>query len=498
MRRLTKRLLMLPALLCMTSCMSPRMNDGFCDYWYTTAGYNVLVQDTNDYNEIVENGFTDTAENNKSSFSLDTSTAAYTNIKSLVLDERRLPSTNAVMIEQMLNYFTYDYQIGENQDLAIYNEISNCPWNEDSKLVSIAVKAKEVKEEERLPMNLVFLIDVSGSMSDSIALIKSAFGALCEQLNSNDRVSIVTYANGVSTILDGAKGSDTQKIMSKVNSLRVGGGTNGSKGLQRAYSVAQKSFIAGGNNRIILATDGDFNIGISTQDELSEYISTQRDSGIYISILGFGNNNYHNSTAETIIKNGNGNMFYIHNEDEIFRLFEGGLAASLEVVAKDCKSLVTFDVNQVASYRLLGYENAMLSEEQYEDNTVDAGEICAGHVTVAMYEIKLTNNCDLSKNLFTSALHFKDPNTTEDKEVVASNALYNEIHSYDFTFQGMICEYALVLRNSKYKGTASLGHVLDLYDAFNEIYENDERKSEFYHLVEVTKLLIENRYVEEY
>lgn len=465
------------------------MNSGYT-HWpnsYASDASPARV-DTNSYTEIKENNFINTSENNKSTFSLCSSTGAYTNLKNLVMNYGTMPDKNAVIIEQMLNYFDYSYEPNENETLAIFNEVSDCPWNSDHKLASIAVKAKDA-EVPPGNNNFVFLIDVSGSMYSVLDMVKSSFEILTRNLSDNDRVSIVTYANGVSTVLDGASGKDRDLIISKVNGLMANGGTNGSGGIQKAYEIARKHFINDGNNRVILATDGDFNIGISDQTELQNYIADKRDSGIYLSILGFGMGNYHSDTAETLAKNGNGNMFYIDSERTANKLFGQDLMAAFEVVAKDTKTQVTFDSNQVASYRLLGYENALLSDDDFNNTQKDAGEILSGDVTVAMYEIVLNENADLTQSLFTSEIHYKDPKTSVDKELKNENAIYSATKSDDFVFQALVVEYGLVLRDSQYKGDATYNHVIGLYEEKSSIFNRDDNRKEFYNLVRATKAL---------
>ena len=477
-----------PFLLALGACDANGMCcDNVESYNYYPKSADEEIGDTNSYLDIKENRFTKASENNKSTFSMCSSTEAYTNIKNLI-NNGSLPNKNSVIIEQMLNYFSYSYQLNENENLGILNEVSDCPWNSSHKLASIAVKAKEV-ESISGNLNFVFLIDVSGSMSEELGNVKECFETLTKKLGDNDRVSIVTYANGVNTVLDGASAKDKDLITTKVNSLTASGGTNGSGGIQKAYEIAQKHFINGGNNRVILATDGDFNVGISNQGELEDFISSKRNTGIYLTILGFGMGNYHSSTAQTLARSGNGNVFYVNDRNEARKIFTNGIASVFEVVAKDTKTQIVFDVEQVNTYRLLGYENAMLTDEQFQDEKVDAGEVLSGDVTVAMYEIELTENADLTKSLFTSDIHYKDPKTNEDKFVKNDNAIHNSNYSADFTFQSMVVEYALVLRESKYKGDASLDHVIRMYNENSSNYTNDEDKVGFYTLLTKTKEL---------
>ena len=467
--------------------------DGYYNghYKYKTETDEGVKVDTNSYTEIKENDFIDTSKNNKSSFSLCSSTGAYTNIKNLI-DYDRIPDKDSVIIEQMLNYFSYSYSFNGDEALKIFNEVSDCPWNNEHKLASIALIAKDA-EVISGSCNFVFLIDVSGSMSDQMSKVKAAFNALVNNMGDNDRVSIVTYANGVSTVLDGAGSNEKQLILDKVNGLIASGGTNGSGGIQRAYEIASKHFISGGNNRIILATDGDFNIGISNQSDLESFISSKRDSAVYLSILGFGMGNNHGNTAETLAKNGNGNVFYIDNEDTARKLFEQGLNSVFEVVAKDVKTMVTFNANTVASYRLLGYENALLTEDDYYNTQKDAGEVLSGDVTVAMYELELKEDADLTGSLFSIEAHYKDPKTSEDKEVANDVAVYNSNRSEDFAFQALVVEFGLILRDSKYKGNSNFDYIIDTYENGLSVNCKDSEKDDFCQLVKRAKDLFRRR-----
>ena len=483
-----------PFLLALAACSggrsyAPDMADGYSS---APMGRNTKPQtDTNTYLAIKENDFIKTTVANKSSFSMCTSNGAYANMAGLI--ERGIkPSKDAVIIEQMLNYFSYSYQLNEGESLGVFNEVSDCPWNSGHKLASVAVKAKEVTSTGNF--NFVFLIDVSGSMYDEMGNVKTCFTTLIKGLSDNDRVSIVTYASGVNTVVDGASAKDKDTLIEKVNGLMASGSTNGSGGIQKAYEIASKHLINGGNNRVILATDGDFNVGISKTSDLEKFIANKRDSGIYLSVIGFGMGNYHDSTAQTLARNGNGNVFYVSNENDAKNLFVNGLSSMFEVVSKDTKTQVVFDVNQVDSYRLLGYENALLTEAEFNDSNKDAGEVLSGDVTVAMYEIVLKENADLTKSLFTTEIHFKDPKTNEDKVIKNERAIYNSNGSMDFVFQSAVVEFGLLLRDSAYKGEASYDHILDVYANNGGDYSNDENKVKFFELVTKAKQIVNQNY----
>ena len=496
-KKLSVKFFLAPFLFILGACSSFAMKgeDAACDSYANDGGYYYVPQnkdriaaDTNSYNEIREQGFIKTSENNKSSFSLCSSTGAYTNIKNMVMNYNTLPNKDAVIIEQMLNYFDYSYQTNGDETLSIFNEVSDCPWNPSHKLASIAVKGKE-KDTSNKSSNYVFLIDVSGSMSDVMPIVKSSFRILVQNLGDNDRVSIVTYANGVSKVLDGANGIQKDLIISKVDSLMAGGGTNGSGGIQMAYELAAKNFIKDGNNTVILATDGDFNIGISNQKDLENFIAEKRNTGVYLSVLGFGYGNYHSSTAETLANNGNGNAFYIDNERTANKLFGHGLTNAFDVLAKDTKIQVNFDSSLVDSYRLLGYENAMLTEEDFENSQKDAGEVLSGDVTVAMYEIIENDYRDnsVSDSYFTTEIHYKDPSDDSDKVTSNQEAKYSEDKSDDFLFQSLVVEYGLVLRGSEYKGNANYKDIINAYEINANKFQNDTDRDEFYRLVKRTE-----------
>ena len=500
MKKNIKKLLVLPALFLLGSCAG---NDTFSggtgsrsDYY----GYSCLDEnyyysgdyyygDTNEYTEIRDNRFINTAAQKSSYFSMCSSTAAYTNIKNMVMNEHIRPDEDAVMIEQMLNYFKYDYSLEEGESLKIFNEIADCPWNESHKLASIAVKAKEVEERDRKSMNVVFLIDVSGSMSNSLELVKEAFVTLVDNLSANDRISIVTYANKVKTVLNGGSLANKEQIISAINDLKASGGTNGSGGIEKAYSVAEDNFIEGGNNRVILASDGDFNVGISNGGILKDFIKEKREqSHVYLSVFGFGLGNYRNDFAETLAKNGDGNMFYIDSLEEIQRIFSSDLSATFEVVARDVKASVTFDTRYVHAYRLIGYENSKLTSSEYYDTRTDAGEILAGDVTVVLYEIVPEKNVPSDAQYFKSEVRYKDPDSLAARVISNQDSACSLIQSLNFTFQAMVAEYGLLLRNSVYKGKANYQNILDLYDENSEAFDADADRVEFRALVAATQL----------
>lgn len=344
--------------------------------------------DNNQYLNFTENDFIETKTKNTSSFSLDSSTSSYSDIRRKITQHKNI-SQNEVMIEHMLNYFKYSYEAPKDEPLSLYTEVNECPWNNKHKLASIAVRARDyVKPVTNVPNNYVFLIDVSGSMYDYLYTVQESFKMLLENLDENDTVSIVTYASGVNIVLEGATGDQKSKIVAAIEDLEASGSTNGSGGIQLAYQVAQKYFVKDGNNRIILGTDGDFNVGISSINSLEKFISEKRKTGIYLSALGFGYTSTRHDVLETLASNGNGNSYYINTILDARKALIDEVGGLLETVAKDTKTQVTFNTNEVKSYRLLGYETKLLSDIEFDNDETDAGEIGAGHTTVAMYDLK--------------------------------------------------------------------------------------------------------------
>ena len=343
--------------------------------------------------DLIENDWVETSVENTSTFSIDVDTASYTLIRNYLLNSHYMPPKNQVRIEEMVNYFDYKYpQPEEGKPFSVTMEMADSPWRSDTKLVMFGLQGKSLSEDEIPAHNLVFLIDVSGSMSGSsrLGLLKKAFKKLVEKLDGDDRISIVTYASGVKTVLDSASGDDKETIISAINSLVASGSTSGGDGLKRAYALAEKNYSSDANNRIILATDGDFNVGMSSTEELVAYIETERNKGIYLTILGFGMGNYQDDKMEQLSNAGNGNYFYVDSEKEAEKIFTFDLMGTMFTIAKDVKLQVVFNPEKIAKYRLIGYENRVMDNQDFNDDTKDAGEIGAGHRVTAFYEVFLT------------------------------------------------------------------------------------------------------------
>lgn len=475
MRKLSKLLILcLPFVL--ASCSTGSRGGNYYVPTYYEQG------NSESYLELNERDFTNTSENNKANVSLDSSNAGYSNIRRLINTDKGVP-IDAVNIEQMLNYFSYSYVNDTDKALKVFTEIADCPWNAENKLLSVAFKAKSIELEETEPNNFVFLIDVSGSMysNDKLPLLQNAFKLLIDSLNDEDRISIVTYASQDRVLLDGAYGYEKTKISAIISDLEASGSTHGSQGIQTAYQLASKYYVEGGNNRVFLATDGDFNVGLTSTNELKNFISTKRQTGVYLSLFGFGSGNLQSSTMDTLAQAGNGNYYYVDSILEAQKVFVSELGGTLNTVAKDAKAQVEFNANIVEKYRLIGYENKILTNEEFENNETDAGEIGAGHTTICLIEIGLHDEYELA-NIVSCTLRYKDPTSEIDQEVVETCDEITEVPSNDFIFASAVAEFGLLLRNSDYKGTASYQAIIDRIN--NDEILNDDYRTEFIELVE--------------
>lgn len=344
-----------------------------------------------EYKLGAENDFIAVTKESLSTFSIDVDTASYANSRRYLNSYNQLPPLDAIRSEEFINYFDYDYKAPTSgHPIAMHMEATRSPWNEKRAIIRVGLKAKELDLKDRPKSNLVFLIDVSGSMADEnkMPLVKSALRTLSEQLQKDDRISMVVYAGQSGVILDSVSGSSKDKILDAIQKLSSGGGTNGEGGIRKAYELAQKNFVSGGNNRVILASDGDFNVGVTSPDELLKIIKDKSEGGVFLTVLGFGMGNYKDARLEEISNKGQGNYFYIDSEKEANKVFVNQLAGTLYTVAKDVKVQVEFNPKLVHSYRLVGYENRMLQKEDFANDKVDAGEMGAGHSVTALYEIE--------------------------------------------------------------------------------------------------------------
>ena len=446
---LTAVLALLMALALLAGCANSP-DDG-----YNGAYYNGIDENGDEYAEITEKGFTSVQTQPQSFFSMDVNTAAYSQIRRLLQEGKSVPK-DIVRIEEMLNYFKFDYSDpSADEAMSLNASVTPCPWNTENFLLNIGVKTESIELSD-VKNNLVFLIDVSGSMNspDRLPLVRQSLTLLTEQLNSNDKVSIVTYASGVKKVLSGESGGNKRTIVSAIEELTAGGSTSGSGGIQLAYRTAQENFIEGGNNRVILATDGDFNVGISSESELKAFISEKRDTGVYLSVFGFGLGNLKDNKLEALASSGNGNYGYIGTLNEAKKVFVEEIGGTLKTVAKDCKAGVLFNGDAVEEYRLIGYDNKSLTFEQWNDSATDAGELGAGRCFTAVYEIKLAQNYTQGTGIAKVSVKYKDPIVNTDMEkttYVSETKSANE----DELFISAVVEFGLVLRNSAYKANAS-------------------------------------------
>ncbi|MCL2797510.1 MAG: von Willebrand factor type A domain-containing protein [Firmicutes bacterium] len=483
----------------------------------------------NEYNTIVENKFILTSAEPASRFSMDANTAAYANLRRAINDGRTV-NPNQVRIEELLNYFSYDYQKPEaGEALAASGVISACPWNNQSMLLTVGVAAKEI-EFSGIRNNLVFLMDISGSMNspDKMALMQAAFCMLSDNLNDDDVVSIVTYAGGNHTVLSGEPGINRKKIQNAIEDLMAGGSTGGAGGIKTAYELAQANFIEGGNNRIILATDGDFNVGISSQSELENFIKGKRSTRVGLTILGFGYGNLKDNKLETLANNAfEGNYAYVDSILEARKVLVDEIGGTLVTVARDVKAQVEFNPQKVHSYRLLGYENKLISKEDWDNPDKIAGDVGSGHTVTAVYEMVLSEELgirseELRMNADTEAVglapavagqgfsiaslaasvdayatisvRYKDPavgaddippadqNGQDGREISVPVTSVTDTPSDDVLFISSVVEAALVMRNSQYKGSSNLQSVITRLQSIQSL-ANDPYKAEFLQLM---------------
>lgn len=457
---------------------------------------------TEEYNAIKERGFVSPLAEPLSTFSIDVDTASYSNIRRFITQGQNVPA-DAVRIEEMVNYFKYQYPqpIGD-VPFSVYTEMGTCPWNTDNQLLLIGLQGKNVDISEIPPSNLVFLIDVSGSMHDpaKLPLVKEAFLMLIENLRPSDRISIVTYAGNDSVLLRGVSGENKLEIAEAIDSLEAGGSTAGADGIRTAYKIAAENFIEGGNNRVILTTDGDFNVGVSSEGELTRLIEDKRDEGVYLSVLGFGMGNYKDNKMEALADNGNGNYAYIDSTLEARKVLVEEMGGTLLTIAKDVKLQLEFNPEKVKGYRLVGYENRMLNKEDFNDDTKDAGEMGAGHRVTALYEIipagsdqKVDeSNLKYQKTESTGSnewlniqMRYKEPDQNDSQLLTcAVEGNPQSVITEDFAFASGVAEFGLLLRGSEYKGKASYEAVYGRIAGLSCI-RSDPYKTEFAEMVKL-------------
>lgn len=476
----------------------------------TRMGSFGIRQNTEEYKSIAENGFKTAGKTPLSTFSIDVDAASYSNMRRFI-NKGELPPADAIRTEELVNYFSYNYsQPTGNDPVKITTEVGDCPWNAQHRLVRIGLKAKEIPTANLPASNLVFLIDVSGSMygAERLGLVKSSLKLLVNNLRDKDKVAIVVYAGAAGEKLASTPGSDKQKIREAIDELEAGGSTAGAAGIKLAYQIAKKNFIAAGNNRVILCSDGDFNVGVSSEQELEKLIEEERKAGVFLTVLGYGMGNYKDNKMQTLAQKGNGNHAYIDNLQEANRVLVNEFGSTLHTVAKDVKLQVEFNPSQVQAYRLIGYESRLLNDEDFNNDAKDAGEMGAGHTVTAFYEVipvgvnsNFAGKVDKlkyqqeekparstgSSELLTVKLRYKAPdkNVSQKIELSLNDSKTNRVSS-DFRFASAVAMFGQLLRNSDYKGDATYDKVIALA---RTALDNDEQgyRREFIRLVEGAK-----------
>jgi Ca-activated chloride channel family protein len=485
-----------------------RRNRGFFD----DKSYN-----TEDYDGIVENRFLSTTENALSTFSIDVDAASYSNVRRF-LQMGQMPPAGAVRIEEMINYFHYDYpQPAKEDPFSINTEMANCPWNAAHKLVLIGLQGKKIPVENLPASNIVFLIDVSGSMMEEnkLPLVKTSMKLLVDQLREQDKVSLVVYAGNAGLVLPPTSGADKSTIKDAIDKLEAGGSTAGGQGLQLAYKTAKENFLKEGNNRVILCTDGDFNVGASSDDELVRMIEEERKSGVFLTVLGYGMGNYKDNKMEKLADKGNGNHAYIDGLNEARKVLVNEFGGTLFTIAKDVKLQVEFNPAKVQAYRLIGYENRLLNKEDFNNDKKDAGELGSGHTVTALYELipvgiknefaetvdKLkyqrqpaVSNVGEGNELMTIKFRYKKPDGDISKLIehpVQESLFLLDAASANFRFAAAVAEFGMLLRNSEFKQSSSYNNAWQMAkDALGK--DEEGYRSEFLKLLKNAQSIAKN------
>ena len=475
----------------------------------TSSNISNPVSENESYGRIEENIFKSVTTAPLSTFSIDVDKAGYSNIRRMLNNGQKVPE-DAVKIEEMVNYFAYDYPQPKGDDLfSITADVVNSPWNADAKLVRIGLKGKDISLENVPPSNLVFLLDVSGSMDspNKLPLLKSALNVLVDKLRENDKVAIVVYAGAAGLVLPPTSGAEKAIIRQAIDNLSAGGSTAGGAGIELAYKIATENFSKGGNNRVILATDGDFNVGNSSDRSMENLIEEKRKSGVFLTCLGFGMGNYKDSKLETLADKGNGNHAYIDTMQEAQKVLGTEFFGTLYTIAKDVKIQVEFNPAKVQAYRLIGYENRLLNDEDFKDDTKDAGELGSGHTVTALYEIipvgikskylKDIDNLKYTKQItgnytdemLTVKFRYKEPDGDVSKLIVKTVKDENsaiESASEDLKFSAAVALFGMQLRNSEFINTKKKADVIALAEA-GKGTDKDGYRAEFIRLVKSSK-----------
>jgi Ca-activated chloride channel homolog len=472
---------------------------------------------TENYNRIDDNPFHRVGNEPLSTFSIDVDTASYSNMRRFIT-QGQLPPKDAVRIEELINYFTYNYpQPTGNRPFSVTTEVTTAPWNPQHKLVQVGLQGKRLESETLPPSNLVFLIDVSGSMgeADKLPLVQQSLKLLVNKLRPEDRVSLVVYAGNAGVVLPATPGSQKTKILAAIDRLQAGGSTAGGQGIELAYKIAKQNFLKSGNNRVILATDGDFNVGVSSDAELTRLIEQKRDQGIFLTVLGFGTGNYKDGKMEQLADKGNGNYAYIDTLLEAKKVLVNDIRGTLFTIAKDVKIQVEFNPAKVQAYRLIGYENRLLQNQDFNDDKKDAGEIGAGHSVTALYEIiptgvnskvklpevdplryqrsGITATDTADNEMMLVKLRYKLPQESTSQLITQtikdSDFKVDQIPSTNLRFAAAVATFGMILRDSEYKGNANYDLVMKLATQ-GQGEDNEGYRGEFIRLVEQSKELM--------
>ncbi|WP_027391357.1 VWA domain-containing protein [Aquimarina latercula] len=469
----------------------------------TTHKGNYKIDNNESYEEIVENSFEKVNMSPLSTFSIDVDKASYSNVRRMINSGQQIP-VDAVKIEEMINYFEYDYKQPTNDHpFAIHTEYDKTPWNTKTQLVKIGLKGKEIPQDEIPASNLVFLLDVSGSMNQAnkLPLLKRAFKLLVNQLREKDKVSIVVYAGAAGMVLKPTSGAHKNEINRALDNLSAGGSTAGGAGIELAYKIAQENFMKNGNNRVILATDGDFNVGMSSDADMKSLIEEKRKSGVFLTCLGFGMHNYKDSKLETLADKGNGNHAYIDTMQEAQRVLGKEFGGTLYTIAKDVKIQVEFNPGKVQAYRLIGYENRLLADEDFVDDTKDAGELGSGHTVTALYEIIPTGvksnyikhtpdlkytDTKITKNygdeLLTVKFRYKKPQGNKSIEMVHVLKTNKKQVSKDFNFAASVAWFGMKIRKSRYITNKNINDIITIAEE-NRSLDRQGYRAEFIRLM---------------
>lgn len=470
-----------------------------------------IEHNTEEYDAVRESRFLGVNQNPLSTFSIDVDRASYSNMRRFI-NGGQLPPKDVIRVEELINYFSYDYaEPKDDNPFAVHTEISQCPWNKEHQLVQIGLQGKNIPTDKLPPSNLVFLIDVSGSMSSAnkLPLVKSAMRLLVNQLRQQDKVSIVVYAGAAGLVLPST--NNKEQILQALDRLEAGGSTAGGAGIQLAYKVAEDNFAKNGNNRVILASDGDFNLGMSSNAEMERLIEDKRKSGVFLTVLGFGMGNYKDSKMEILADKGNGNYAYIDGIQEAQKVFIQEFGGTLFTIAKDVKIQVEFNPAKVKAYRLIGYENRALKNEDFNDDKKDAGELGSGHTVTALYEIipassnevvagidnlkyqntQVNTTAYKSNEVMNVKLRYKQPNGDVSKLIekpVVDKSISFEKSSQNFRWAASVAAFGMVLRDSEFKGNATLDQALQIAESAKGD-DKEGYRSEFIRMIRSAQLL---------